>query len=75
MSWQERIAISVMLLGFGAGAFLVAQRASFWIRVWRAVGKSVAAAGVARYVEEGDLQTIPTLYVHENESIAQTASP
>jgi hypothetical protein len=31
MSWQERVAIAVVLLGFGAGAFLVAQRPSFWI--------------------------------------------
>ncbi len=31
MSWQEAVAITVVLLGLGAGAFLVAQRPSFWI--------------------------------------------
>lgn len=31
MRWQEGVAMSVMLLGLGAGAFLVAQRPSFWL--------------------------------------------
>ena len=31
MSWQEGVAVAVVLLGLGAGAFLVAQRPSFWI--------------------------------------------
>ena len=31
MSWQEGIAVTVVLLGLGAGTFLVAQRPSFWI--------------------------------------------
>jgi hypothetical protein len=31
MSWQEGVAITIVLLGLGAGAFLVAQRPSFWI--------------------------------------------
>lgn len=31
MNWQEAIAIVVVLLGLGAGAFLFAQRPSFWI--------------------------------------------
>ena len=31
MSWQEGVAIAVVLIGLGAGAFLVAQRPSFWI--------------------------------------------
>ena len=30
MSWQEAVAVTVVLLGIGAGAFLVAQRPSFW---------------------------------------------
>ena len=41
MSWQEGVAAAVVLLGLGAGAFLVAQRPSFWIefglRLWRAL--------------------------------------
>jgi hypothetical protein len=31
MNWQEGVAIMVVILGLGAGAFLVAQRPSFWI--------------------------------------------
>ena len=31
MSWQEGVAVVVVLLGLGAGAFLVAQRSSFWL--------------------------------------------
>lgn len=31
MNWQEAIATIVVLLGLGAGAFLFAQRPSFWI--------------------------------------------
>ena len=31
MSWQEGVAVAVVLLGLGAGAFLVAQRPSFWL--------------------------------------------
>ena len=31
MNWQEVVAITVVLVGLGAGAFLVARRPSFWI--------------------------------------------
>ena len=31
MPWLEGTAVAVVLLGLGAGAFLVAQRPSFWI--------------------------------------------
>ena len=31
MTWQEGAAAFVVLAGLGAGAFLVAQRPSFWI--------------------------------------------
>ena len=41
MSWQEGVAITVVLLGFGAGAFLVAQRPSFWIEFGGRLGKSL----------------------------------
>lgn len=41
MSWQQGVADIVVLLGLGAGAFLVAQRPSFWIefgaRLWKAL--------------------------------------
>lgn len=31
MTWQEAVATVVILLGLGAGAYLVAQRPAFWI--------------------------------------------
>ena len=31
MAWQEGVAVLVIVAGLGAGAFLVAQRPSFWI--------------------------------------------
>lgn len=31
MTWQEGAAALVVLLGLGAGAFLVAQRPAFWV--------------------------------------------
>ncbi len=31
MTWQEVVSVAVVLLGLGAGAFLVARRPSFWI--------------------------------------------
>ena len=40
MSWQEGVAIAVVLLGLGAGAFLVAQRPSFWIEFSQRLGKA-----------------------------------
>ena len=41
MSWQEGVAVGVVLLGFGAGAFLVAQRPSFWIEFGQRLGKAM----------------------------------
>ena len=41
MSWQEGVAITVVLLGLGAGAFLVAQRPSFWIEFGSRLGKAL----------------------------------
>ena len=31
MTWQEGVAVLVVVAGLGAAAFLVAQRPSFWI--------------------------------------------
>ena len=39
MSWQEGVVITVVLLGLGAGAFLMARRPSFWIEFGRRLGK------------------------------------
>ena len=41
MSWQEGVAITVVLLGLGAGAFLMAQRPSFWIEFVLRLGKAL----------------------------------
>ena len=41
MSWQEGVAVTVVLLGLGAGAFLVAQRPSFWIGLGARLGKAL----------------------------------
>ena len=41
MSWQEGVAVTVVLLGLGAGAFLVAQRPSFWIEFGVRLGKAL----------------------------------
>ena len=41
MSWQEGVAVTVVLLGLGAGAFIVAQRPSFWIAFGGRLGKAL----------------------------------
>lgn len=41
MSWQEGVAITVVPLGLGAGAFLVAQQLSFWIEFRSRLGKAL----------------------------------
>ena len=41
MSWQEGVAVAVVLLGLGAGAFLMAQRPSFWIEFGSRLGKAL----------------------------------
>jgi len=41
MNWQEVVAITVVLLGLGAGAFLVARRPSFWIEFGSRLGKAL----------------------------------
>jgi hypothetical protein len=41
VSWQEGVAVAVVLLGLGAGAFLVVQRPSFWIEFGARLGKAL----------------------------------
>ena len=41
MSWQEGVAVAVVLLGLGAGAPLVAQRPSFWIEFGARLGQAL----------------------------------
>ena len=51
MSWQEVVAITVVLLGLGAGSFLVAQRPSFWSELGQRLGKALLPL-VWRYVSK-----------------------
>jgi hypothetical protein len=41
MSWQEVAAVTVVLLGLGAGAYLVVQRPSFWIEFGSRLAKTL----------------------------------
>ena len=41
MSWQEGVAVTVVLLALGAGAFLVARRPSFWIEFGALLAKAL----------------------------------
>jgi len=41
MSWQEGVVVTVVLLGLGAGVFLVAQWPSFWIEFGLRLGKAM----------------------------------
>ena len=49
MSWQEFVAVVVVLLGFGAGAFLVAQQPCFWLEFGVRIGQAVPPR-VLKYV-------------------------
>lgn len=40
MIWQEGVEVAVVLLGLGAGAFLVAQRSSFWLEFSLELGRA-----------------------------------
>ena len=51
MSWQEVVAVTVVLLGLGAGAFLVARRPSFCIEFGSRVAK-VLLSLAWRYVSK-----------------------
>lgn len=49
MSWLEIAAIVVLLIGVGAGGFLVAQRPSFWLGMGSALLKA-AFPHILKYV-------------------------
>jgi len=46
LSWQEGVAVVVVLLGLGAGAFLVAQRPSFWLEFGVRLGQALLPRAV-----------------------------
>lgn len=60
MSWQEGVAVAVVLLGLGAGAFLVTQRPSFWLEFGVRIGQALltlertAAGGMMSTISTGD---------------------
>ena len=41
MTWQEGVAVAIVLLGLGVGAFLVAQQPSFWIEFGQRLVKAL----------------------------------
>lgn len=41
MSWQEGVAVALVLFGLGAGAFLAAQRPSFWFEFAMRLAKAL----------------------------------
>ena len=47
MTWQEAIAVAVILAGLGGGAFLAAQRPGFWIEFGARLHKSPAPSLLA----------------------------
>ena len=49
MSWQEGVAVAIVLLGLGAGAFLVAQRPTFWLEFGLRLGRALLPRAV-RYL-------------------------
>ena len=51
MTWQEVVSVAVVLLGLGAGAFLVARRPSFWIEFGGRLGKALLPL-VWRYISK-----------------------
>ena len=46
MTWQEGVAVTVVLLGLGAGAFLVARRPSFWFELGLRLGRALLPRAV-----------------------------
>ena len=56
MSWQKGVAFTGVLLGLGAGAFLLAQRPSFWIEFVGRLGKALLPLAwrfVSRRIADG----------------------
>jgi len=49
VTWQEGIAVAVIVAGLGAGAFLVAQRPSFWLQFGARLIKAIMPR-VVQYV-------------------------
>lgn len=54
MSWQEGVAVTVVLFGLVAGAFLVAKRPSFWIEFGARVAKALLPLAWREAKRRGD---------------------
>lgn len=57
MTWQEVIAVVVILAGLGGGAFLVAQRPAFWIEFGARLFKALLPRIVGYITKRMDLKT------------------
>lgn len=56
MTWQEGVAVLVIVAGLGAGAFLVAQRPSFWIEFGARLIKATLPALLKRMPPEKEAE-------------------
>lgn len=58
MTWQEGVAVAVVLAGLAAGAFIVAQRPTFWVefgsRVLQRIGPMLVAFILKRKSPEAE---------------------
>jgi len=57
VTWQEAIAVVVILAGLGGGAFLVAQRPTFWIEFGARLFKAVLPRIVGYVTKRMDPKT------------------
>jgi hypothetical protein len=57
MTWQEAIAVVVILAGLGGGAFLVAQRPAFWIEFGTRLFKALLPRLIGHVTKRMDPKT------------------
>ncbi len=77
MSWQEGVAVTVVLIGLGAGAFLVAQRPTFWIgfgaRLW--ICMFTSRASIPQRLQDRSLSALSLLPMNISSNSFVNASP
>lgn len=66
MSWQEGVAVVVVLLGLGAGDFLVAQRPSFGLECCARLGNGSAIVSQIRHEEAIKVMPKGSAVAHES---------
>jgi hypothetical protein len=57
VTWQEAIAVVVILAGLGGGAFLVAQRPAFWIEFGTRLFKALLPRLIGHVTKRMDPKT------------------